>query len=116
MSKRDVRLLVEDMIESGEKIQEYTYGLSFDDFIKDKKTVDAVVRNFAIIGEAGTRLSDEFKNNHSEVDWARIKGLRNRIIHDYFGIDLKIVWNIKENYLPAVISILKESINNKTKF
>jgi len=110
MSERQPKLLVEDIIESAQKILLYTDGMTFDDFIKDHKTIDAVIRNFEIIGEAANRLPAEFKNTHHDIDWKRIKGLRNRIVHDYFGIDYSIVWNIRDNYLSDTITALKEKI------
>jgi len=107
MSKRLSNLLVEDIIESSNKILEYTEGLTFDQFISDSKTIDAVIRNFEIIGEATSRLPAKFKNNYPEIDWHKIRGFRNRIVHDYFGIDYSIVWEIKNNFLPAFIQKLK---------
>lgn len=95
MSKRDVVLLVGDMLESAHKILDYTNGLSFEQFISDSKTVDAVIRNFEIIGEAANRLPEEFKETNNSINWIRIKGFRNRIVHNYFGIDYSIVWQIK---------------------
>ena len=107
MSKRTPNLLIEDIIESGTKILEYTNNLSFHDFLNDNKTVDAVVRNFEIIGEAANLLPDDFKDNYSTIDWHRIRGFRNRIVHDYFGIDYSIVWEIKNLFLPDMIQKLK---------
>ena len=107
MSKRSPSLLVEDVIESANKILDYTKSLSFEEFIKDGKTVDAVIRNFEIIGEAANRLPEEFKDKHSNIDWHRIRGFRNRIVHDYFGIDYSIVWEIKESFLPNLLQLLK---------
>jgi uncharacterized protein with HEPN domain len=107
MSKREPKLLISDILESAHKIIDYTKGQTFEDFIKDSKTVDAVIRNFEIIGEAANRLPEEFKNQFSEVDWLRIRGFRNRIVHDYFGIDYSIVWNIKESFLPEMIAQLQ---------
>lgn len=107
MSKRTPALLIGDILESAEKILQYTEGLSLEDFIRDSKTTDAVIRNFEIIGEAANRLPDEFKISHDEIDWHRIRGFRNRIVHDYFGIDYSIVWNIKEMFLPEMIVKLK---------
>ncbi|MEA3425872.1 MAG: DUF86 domain-containing protein [Bacteroidota bacterium] len=103
MSKRSAKLLIEDIIESGRKILKYTSGLSFEQFIADEKTVDAVVRNFEIIGEAANRLPEDFKDANSSIDWFRIRGFRNRIVHAYFGIDYNIVWHIKETYLPDLL-------------
>ena len=71
------------------------------------RTVDAVIRNFEIIGEAANRLPEEFKDRFPEIDWHRIRGFRNRIVHDYFGIDYSIVWTIKETFLPLMIAQLK---------
>ncbi|MBP7436852.1 MAG: DUF86 domain-containing protein, partial [Bacteroidia bacterium] len=69
-----------------------TDGLTYEDFCKDNKTIDAVIRNFEIIGEATGRLPEVFKDQHTEIDWHKIRGFRNRIVHDYFGIDYSIVW------------------------
>ena len=102
MSKRTPKLLLEDILESADKISRYANDLSFEDFSKDEKTLDAVVRNFEIIGEAANRLPEEFKAQHHEIDWQKIRGFRNRIVHDYFGIDLSIVWEIKEKFLPTL--------------
>ncbi len=107
MSKREPKLLVSDILESAHKILDYTAGLSFEDFTKDSKTVDAVIRNFEIIGEAANRLPEKFKDRFPEIDWHRIRGLRNRIVHDYFGIDYSIVWRIKETFLPQMIAQLQ---------
>lgn len=103
MSDRSSDLLIQDIVASARKIQRYTAGLSFEQFTLDEKTVDAVVRNFEIIGEAANRLPDEFKAQYPNVDWGRIRGFRNRIVHDYFGIDYSIVWQIVENYLPELV-------------
>lgn len=99
--------MIEDIIDSGEKILVYTKGLTFDQFIQDSKTIDAVVRNFENIGEAANRLPDSFKDKFPDIDWHRIRGFRNRIVHDYFGIDFAIVWQIKDSYLPEMISKLQ---------
>lgn len=110
MSKRDPILLVEDIVDSGNKILEYTNNLSFEDFTADSKTIDAVIRNFEIIGEAANRLPEDFKDKHSGIDWHRIRGFRNRIVHDYFGIDYAIVWEIKTSFLPNLLISLKELV------
>ena len=107
MSKRTPKLLVEDIIESCNKILDYTKDLQFEEFLKDNKTVDAVIRNFEIIGEAANRLPEDFKDQFDSIDWYRIRGFRNRIVHDYAGIDYSIVWEIKNNYLPKLLSSLK---------
>jgi uncharacterized protein with HEPN domain len=111
MSKRDANLLLSDILESVQKIKKYTLNLTYDTFIEDSKTLDAVIRNFEIIGEAANRLPDDFKDKHNLVDWFRIVGFRNRIVHDYMGVDYKIVWTIIEKDIDKlseeISSILK---------
>jgi uncharacterized protein with HEPN domain len=111
MSNRSPQLLLEDILEAARKTQKYTNGFTFEQFKADSKTIDAVVRNFEVIGEAANRLTDEFKLKNSNIDWNRIRGFRNRIVHDYFGIDHEIVWNITQNYLPGLITAI-ESVDH----
>ena len=110
MSKIETLLLLDDMLQSAKKIKRYTLDLDFNSFLSDDKTMDAVVRNFEIIGEAANRIDDDFRLKHSEIEWKRIRGFRNRIVHDYFGIDYEIVWEIIETYLDALIDWLEFAI------
>jgi uncharacterized protein with HEPN domain len=112
MSKRTPRLLLEDIQESAEKILEYTKDLTFEEFSKDNKTIDAVIRNFEIIGEASNLLPDEMKDKYPEIDWHRIRGFRNRVVHDYFGVDLQIVWKITFDQIPGLISEIVKIIRH----
>lgn len=112
MSKRDTSLLLEDMIEAANKIERYTDGMSYEAFINDEKTIDAVVRNFEIIGEAANRLGTLFHESHDEIEWQRIRGFRNRIVHHYFGIDYEIVWSIIKNDLGDLKNQLVDLLNN----
>lgn len=112
MSNRDLTLLLEDMLESALKIKRYTTNLNFDSFLNDDKTIDAVVRNFEIIGEAANRLDPDFRIVNSEIEWNRIRGFRNRIVHDYFGIDYEIVWTIIENDIENLIEQIETAILN----
>lgn len=102
MSRRPVDLLIEDIWEAIEKIERYVSGLDHDAFVKDEKTVDSVVRNLEIIGEAANRLPADFKAKHRRIEWHKIVGLRHRIVHDYFGIDLEIIWEITQKDLPEL--------------
>ena len=102
MSKRPVELLLDDICEALDRIEQYISGMSFDVFSKDRKSVDAVVRNLEIIGEASSRLPADFKDSHPQIQWAKVVGLRHRIVHEYFGIDLQIVWQILQKDLPSL--------------
>ncbi len=113
MSKRDTLLLLEDMLESANKIKRYTTNMTYDLFLDDEKTIDAVVRNFEIIGEAANRVDQDFRAGNPELEWKRIRGFRNRIVHDYFGIDHEIVWEIIKNNLDELIEWLEVMINKK---
>lgn len=102
MPKRDVDLLIEDISAAIAKIERYTAGLDHDGFLADEMTVDAVVRNLEIIGEAARQMPADLAAAHPEVPWQRIAGLRNRIVHDYFGLDLEIIWRILQTDLPQL--------------
>jgi uncharacterized protein with HEPN domain len=116
MSDRHPTLLLQDILDSAGKILNYTEDLTYDEFIADSKTIDAVIRNFEVIGEASNRLPEEFKNKTDNVDWFRVRGFRNRIVHQYFGIDYEIVWNLKETHLKVLISEIENILNNKNNF
>jgi|UniRef100_UPI004048A6DA uncharacterized protein with HEPN domain len=111
MSKRSSDLLLLDMKEAAEKILKYTKGLSFEDFLADDKTIDAVVRNFEIIGEASLRIDEDFRFEHPQIEWKKLRGFRNRIVHDYFGIDYEIVWSILTQDLEELVFQLDQLLN-----
>lgn len=102
MSKRETKAVLLDIIESIIRIQNYTEKLSYDDFMKDSMKQDAVIRNFEIIGEAVKIIPEDFKNKHSEIDWKKITGMRDRLIHFYFGVNWEIVWQTIIDKLPEL--------------
>ena len=102
MSERSVSVLLDDIYESIDKIERYITGMTAEDFIKDEKTSDAVIRNLEIIGEAVNRLPDNFTSQHQNIEWRKIIGLRHRIVHEYFGVDLDLVWHIIIHNLPVL--------------
>ena len=100
MFKRNWRLFINDILECIERIEKYVSGLSYDDFIKDDKTKDAVVRNLEIIGEVANQIPVDIRKRYKDIPWAQIVGLRHRLIHGYFVIDYDIVWNIIDKEMP----------------
>ena len=96
---RDYRQQLDDILNSISYIKEYVSGISFDDFADDRKTQDAVVRNLEIIGEAARALPDAIKAEADTVEWYKIVALRNILIHEYFGVNLKIIWDVVKNKL-----------------
>lgn len=107
MSKREWKLFLEDILESIELIESYVHTMESSDFTKDRKTIDAVVRNFEIIGEASKFIPENIKKKYAEIDWKAIIGLRNRIAHEYFGISVSIVWDIIKKELPRLKNQMK---------
>lgn len=113
MSKRDWRLFVEDILESIELIETYVEGMQFEDFQVDRKTIDAVVRNFEIIGEASRNVPEEIRNRYPDIDWKGMIGLRNRIAHEYFGLDVSIIWFIIKQELTLLKAKVEKVLKEK---
>ncbi|MBU1159550.1 DUF86 domain-containing protein [Patescibacteria group bacterium] len=100
MSKRGIKLYLEDIKASIRKIENYTRGVNFDEFSRDEQLIDAVVRNLSIIGEAVINIPKEIKAKNPDVAWKEIKGMRNKVVHEYFGIDEEILWKTIQEDLP----------------
>ena len=107
------RIRVRHILDEAIEACKYTEGILFDEFVKDGKTVRAVIRSFEVMGEAASKISDEFRKEHSNIPWQKIIGMRNRLIHVYFDIDHFIIWQTVKENLPPLIeqleSILKQS-------
>ncbi|HYQ92210.1 MAG TPA: DUF86 domain-containing protein [Candidatus Competibacteraceae bacterium] len=110
MPKRDSALLLEDMLRAIRKIERYITGLEREGFLQDEKTMDSVVRNLEILGEAARRLPEDFTARYPNVPWRQIAGLRNRIVHDYFDLDLEIIWQVIHHDLPLLQAQLENLI------
>ena len=114
---REYRSYLRDIKISIEKIEKYTVDLSFEQFIEDELIQDGVVRNLEIIGEAVKNIPEDIKDSEPEIDWKKIAGLRDILIHAYFGIDVDIVWDIVKNKVPKlkkkVLELIEEDINEK---
>ncbi|MBH0200344.1 MAG: DUF86 domain-containing protein [Nitrospira sp.] len=99
---RDSRVYLEDILEATRKIMAYTGSLSKAAFLEDEKTFDAVVRNLEVIGEAVKKLPEDLRAQHAAVEWKKIAGLRDILIHEYFGLDAEIVWDIVQTKVPVL--------------
>ena len=102
MSDRSTKLLLSDILESFRKITRYSSSLDFNSFCENELVIDAVIRNFEIIGEATFKLPKSFTSEYKYINWRSNKNFRNLLIHEYFGIDLKFVGDIIQNKLPAL--------------
>ncbi len=102
MSPRDWTLRVKDMIQAIDRIEQYTNGLTFETFQADQKTVDAVLLNLQLIGEAARHVPDDIALRHPQIPWADIRGARNVLVHEYFGVSLPIIWDTVQRSLPPL--------------
>ncbi len=109
---RDYKVYLEDILEAIGKVREYTSGMSQATFFDDSKTVDAVVRNLEIIGEAVKNIPEDIRSRYPDVEWKKIGGLRDILIHEYFGIDVEIIWDILQVKLPILENQVKKILTD----
>lgn len=105
---KDPRIYIAHIFESIELIEKYTEGISEEDFTKDTETQDAVMRRIEIIGEASKCLLDEFKNQYPAIPWKNITGMRDKLIHEYFGVDIALVWAVVKKDIPKLKDSLRK--------
>jgi uncharacterized protein with HEPN domain len=106
-ASRDWRLRVQDILQATQDIADFTEGLSFEDFQNNKMLVQSVLYNFVIIGEAAANIPDEIKDVHPEIPWRTMADMRNVMAHEYFQVNLAVVWQTLRRSLPPVIARLK---------
>jgi uncharacterized protein with HEPN domain len=108
---RDPVVYLDDILEAIGKIRQFLGDQTFEQFRSDEKTADAVVRNLEVIGEAVKQVPDELKHQAPAVDWKRIAGLRDVLIHAYFAVDKEIVWDVIRNKLPALETEIRKMVS-----
>ncbi len=111
--KKDNKIFMEHILESMKRIEEFTEGISKQDFLDTVQIQDSVIRRLEIIGEASKNISAEFREIHSDVPWSEMARTRDKLIHGYFGVDLDLTWTIVKESLPdlkkKIIVILKDT-------
>jgi uncharacterized protein with HEPN domain len=107
---KDDRTYLLHMLEAIEKIERYIAAVGFDDFSDNDMMIDAVVRELEIVGEAARNLSDSFQEEHSQIPWHKVRAMRNVLIHEYFGVNLKVVWDTCKSDVPTLKSFVDEML------
>lgn len=106
--ERQVLDYLNDILESISDIKEFVAGIDYENFLRDKKTSKAVIRSLEIIGEAAKQIPEPLRNSHKEIPWQEIMGMRNKLAHEYFGVDLDIVWQSIHEDIDPLEAVVKE--------
>ena len=106
--KRNSRLYINDIVRNMTKILQYTDGMDESAFSADEKTADAVIRCIEIIGEAAKNVPDSIRDNYPQIPWKQMAGMRDKVIHDYFGIQLKTVWKVVKEVIPGILQNMEK--------
>ncbi len=112
---RDVRIYLEDILESASRVLEYAEHMEFDDFLANKMAYDAILRNLELIGEAAKNVPNEIRGHYSQVEWRKIAGLRDVLVHQYFGLEDETLWNIVKTEVPELLEQVKRILASESK-
>ncbi len=109
MSKgREISDYIDDIIAAVSEVEDFTRGMSYETFASDKKTINAVIRSLEILGEAAKHIPASFRQKHRDIPWSKMAGMRDVLIHDYMGVDLKTVWKVSQERLLELKPLLEE--------
>jgi len=114
MNKRKPDVYLQDILESIQQIEEYLDGVNENEFYQNSEKQDAVLRRLEIIGEAVKHISDDIRNEYDQIPWRKIAGMRDIIIHEYFGVTLSMIWVVTQRDLPDLKSKIKDIINDQS--
>jgi len=110
--KREYGDYIEDIIRSVNDVEEFTRGMSYDDFIQDKKTIYAVIRALEVLGEAAKNIPHSIRDNYPHVPWRKMAGMRDKLIHQYFGVDLEILWKMVQKDLTQLKPLMENFLDD----
>jgi uncharacterized protein with HEPN domain len=113
MSRRYWKHRITDILDSIKKIQKYVEEMEFEDFQKDEKTIDAVIRNFIVIGEAASHVPEDVSTGYSNIPWRVMGDMRNFAVHEYWGVELRTIWKTIQDDLPPLVPSLKQVIDSE---
>lgn len=111
--KREIGDYLDDILTAVADVEVFIGDINYDTFVLDKKTVNAVIRSLEVLGEATKRIPTSFRQKHHEIPWNKMAGMRDVLIHDDMGVDLKTVWKVVQERLPELKSLLEKLISDK---
>ena len=111
---REFRDYLDDIVNAMDDVDDFTKDMTFDNFNEDKKTINAVIRSFEVIGEAAKNVPDNIKEQYTDIPWKRMAGMRDKLIHEYFGVDLEIIWAVIKDELPPIRPKIKKIIQDRS--
>jgi uncharacterized protein with HEPN domain len=115
MRKREYGDYIEDILDSISAIEEFVKGMNFEDFAEDRKTIFAVVRGIEVIGEAAKHMPKSIRDEYPEIPWRDMAGMRDKVVHEYFGVDLKVVWKTATDHIPEIRPLIQKVLENMEK-
>jgi uncharacterized protein with HEPN domain len=113
--KREYIHFIEDIAHAVDKIENYTKDMDYEEFSENEMVIDAVIRNFEVIGEAVNNIPDEIKGKYPDVEWSEAVGFRNVLIHNYFGLDIESVWDTIKGNIPGLKKNIKKTLKSVQK-
>jgi uncharacterized protein with HEPN domain len=111
--KREIGDYIQDIAEAMDKAMKFVEGMSYEDFVKDDRTVFAVIRALEIIGEAVKNIPQEFRVEHPEIPWRDMAGMRDKLVHEYFGVKLEVIWKTIKEEIPPLKPLFEKILESK---
>jgi uncharacterized protein with HEPN domain len=115
MKRRDYRDYLHDILDAVNDIESFVGSMSYEDFKRDRKTLNAVVRSIEIIGEASKNIPDALKAKHKELPWKQMTGMRDKLIHAYFGVDVETLWKAVKENIPPLKQVIQKMLKDQEK-
>ena len=115
MKKRDYRDYIQDIIDSVNDVELFTKNMDFESFAEDKKTINAVIRSIEVIGEATKTLPKSIRDQNPSIPWKKMAGMRDKMIHEYFGVDVEILWKVAKENMPSIKPLIQDVLKSLNK-